>query len=78
MASNELASSKLDIIQEWFNQRNWQPFQFQKDCWQAYLNGESGLLNAPTGSGKTYAGNNTYLGLSLQTQVVLGVRAGPV
>ncbi|UZR94564.1 ligase-associated DNA damage response DEXH box helicase [Chondrinema litorale] len=55
MASNELTNSKLNLIQEWFKQRNWQPFQFQKDCWQAYLNGESGLLNAPTGSGKTYA-----------------------
>lgn len=33
----------------------WQPFGFQKETWRAYLTGKSGLLNAPTGSGKTYA-----------------------
>jgi ATP-dependent Lhr-like helicase len=28
---------------------------FQRQCWQAYLQGASGLLQVPTGSGKTYA-----------------------
>lgn len=28
---------------------------FQRQCWQAYLEGRSGLLQVPTGSGKTYA-----------------------
>jgi len=40
---------------QWFENRRWKAFQFQTDCWEAILNGESGLLNAPTGSGKTYA-----------------------
>jgi len=40
---------------EWFAAQGWQPFDFQLACWRAYLNQESGLLNAPTGSGKTYA-----------------------
>ncbi|MBV6643952.1 MAG: ligase-associated DNA damage response DEXH box helicase [Cyclobacteriaceae bacterium] len=40
---------------EWFESRGWTAFQFQLDCWNAYLDGKSGLLNAPTGSGKTYA-----------------------
>ncbi|MEQ9442829.1 MAG: ligase-associated DNA damage response DEXH box helicase [Cyclobacteriaceae bacterium] len=39
----------------WFQQQGWSPFPFQQEVWEAYLNGESGLLNAPTGSGKTYA-----------------------
>ena len=30
-------------------------FPFQKNTWEAYLNGQSGLVNAPTGSGKTYS-----------------------
>ena len=28
---------------------------FQRQCWRAYLAGESGLLQVPTGAGKTYA-----------------------
>ena len=39
----------------WFAQRGWTPFRFQTDTWRAYLDGESGLVNAPTGSGKTYS-----------------------
>jgi len=39
----------------WFNVKNWQPFDFQLDCWEAVAAGKSGLLNAPTGFGKTYA-----------------------
>ncbi|MBR9860822.1 ligase-associated DNA damage response DEXH box helicase [bacterium] len=30
-------------------------FQFQKDCLEAYVKGKNGLLNAPTGMGKTFA-----------------------
>lgn len=40
---------------EWMQQLGWLPQPFQQDCWLAYLQGENGLLNAPTGSGKTYA-----------------------
>lgn len=46
------------IIKEatsWFHSRGWKPFPFQKETWQALLEGRNGLLNAPTGSGKTYA-----------------------
>src|SRR5690606_39782105 len=37
----------------WFASRGWQPFPFQQDVWQAIGKGESGLLHATTGSGKT-------------------------
>jgi ATP-dependent Lhr-like helicase len=47
----------------WFNSKGWQAFDFQQQCWNAYLHGKSGLLNAPTGSGKTYA---IWLGCVLQ------------
>ena len=32
-----------------------QPFAFQRDVWDAIARGESGLVHATTGSGKTYA-----------------------
>ncbi len=43
------------IAIDWFQEQHWTPFKFQKDTWKAFLQGKNGLLNAPTGSGKTYA-----------------------
>ncbi len=39
----------------WFQENNWKPFPFQVEAWNKYLLGYSGLINAPTGSGKTYS-----------------------
>ncbi len=39
----------------WFKKNRWRPFPFQEETWSAYLAGESGLVHAPTGLGKTYA-----------------------
>jgi ATP-dependent helicase Lhr and Lhr-like helicase len=43
------------LAENWFREQGWKPFPFQKQTWTAYLQGKNGLLNAPTGSGKTYA-----------------------
>ena len=40
---------------DWFASRAWTPFQFQREAWNAYLAGESGLIHASTGTGKTLA-----------------------
>jgi ATP-dependent helicase Lhr and Lhr-like helicase len=40
---------------KWFYSQSWQPFDFQLQAWQAYASGFSGMVNAPTGSGKTYS-----------------------
>lgn len=45
----------LKLGKEWFSSRGWTPFDFQLETWQAYLSGQHGLVNAPTGSGKTYS-----------------------
>lgn len=44
-----------DFAKTWFSARDWKPFPFQKQVWAAVKNGESGLLHASTGAGKTYA-----------------------
>jgi ATP-dependent Lhr-like helicase len=43
------------IAEDYFQQQGWTAFPFQKQTWDAYISGKNGLLNAPTGSGKTYA-----------------------
>ncbi|OYQ37017.1 DNA ligase-associated DEXH box helicase [Flavobacterium cyanobacteriorum] len=45
----------FNIAHHWFEQQGWKPFSFQVQAWTAFLQGKNGLLNAPTGSGKTYA-----------------------
>ena len=45
----------LDCVGEWFRLHDWTPFPFQEEVWRAYLAGESGLIHAATGTGKTYA-----------------------
>ncbi len=39
----------------WFESMGWKPFPFQTEAWEAMLSGRSGLVNAPTGSGKTFS-----------------------
>jgi ATP-dependent Lhr-like helicase len=45
----------MDIAGKWFKYKKWKAFPFQKKAWQAMSENKSGLLNSPTGSGKTYA-----------------------
>ena len=45
----------FDVVHRWFADRGRQPFEYQLQTWRAYLAGESGLVHAPTGTGKTYA-----------------------
>lgn len=45
----------IEIGKNFFTRRGWQAFPFQEKAWQAYLEGCHGIINAPTGSGKTYS-----------------------
>ena len=49
------ALSPIEQVESWFASRDWTPFAFQRDVWDAYARGESGLIHAATGTGKTYA-----------------------
>lgn len=42
-------------LEEWFAARGWTAFAFQRQVWRAMVKGESGVLHATTGAGKTYA-----------------------
>jgi len=45
----------FSIISSWLDKKGWKPFAFQEETWQHILNDKSGLVNAPTGCGKTYS-----------------------
>ncbi len=45
----------LENAELWFASKGWTPLDFQRDVWRAYLDGESGLVHAATGTGKTLA-----------------------
>ena len=45
----------LTKLLDWFAAHGWTPFDFQRETWSRYLAGESGLIHAPTGVGKTLA-----------------------
>jgi ATP-dependent Lhr-like helicase len=51
------------IITEWMQAKDFQPFLFQEEAWQEIINAKSGLVNAPTGCGKTYS---VFLGALIQ------------
>lgn len=42
-------------LESLFAVRGWKPFAYQREVWDAYARGESGLVHAPTGTGKTWA-----------------------
>jgi ATP-dependent Lhr-like helicase len=42
-------------VEKWFAARQWRPFPFQTEVWEAYLGGASGLIHSATGTGKTIA-----------------------
>ena len=59
-----LHSSKgYKITTGWLAKKGYKPFYFQQQTWQHIINGESGLVNAPTGTGKTFS---VFLGAIIQ------------
>lgn len=56
-------SPGYNIILNWLKKNERTPFAFQQQSWQHIVNGDSGLVNAPTGCGKTYS---IFLGAIIQ------------
>ncbi|MEM9157494.1 MAG: DEAD/DEAH box helicase, partial [Verrucomicrobiota bacterium] len=42
-------------VERFFTKRSWKIAKFQRETWEAYEAGESGLVHAPTGTGKSLA-----------------------
>ncbi|GGH57732.1 ATP-dependent Lhr-like helicase [Filimonas zeae] len=51
------------VITEWLTRKGFTAFAFQEETWQHIAQGESGLVNAPTGFGKTFS---VFLGAVIQ------------
>src|SRR5512140_2650538 len=49
------AAAAVGRLETWFAANGWRAFEFQHEVWNAYLNGESGLVHSATGTGKTLA-----------------------
>jgi ATP-dependent Lhr-like helicase len=60
---------------DWFHRQNWKPLPYQEEAWSAFLDGKNGLVNAPTGSGKTYS---ILLPAILQNLDHSATRKGPI
>lgn len=48
-------NSDLQTGLKWFEAKGWRPFPFQLKAWEDFSDGFNGIVNAPTGSGKTYS-----------------------
>ncbi len=57
------SSTGFITISKWLQSKSLHPFSFQEETWQHIVNGQSGLVNAPTGCGKTYS---VFLGSVIQ------------
>ena len=51
------------VIKQWLDKQQRKPFAFQQQTWESIINHQSGLVNAPTGFGKTYS---VFLGAIIQ------------
>ena len=54
-ARREPLPADLAALRAWYRKRGWKPFPFQEEVWRRAAEGESGLVHAPTGTGKTLA-----------------------
>jgi ATP-dependent Lhr-like helicase len=53
----------FQVIHEWLSSKGYSAFAFQQETWQHILEHNSGLVNAPTGCGKTFS---VFLGSIIQ------------
>ena len=52
---NSKQNNLISKIKQFFFSNGWEPLPYQVESWKAFLNGENGIIQVPTGCGKTYA-----------------------
>ena len=68
------SATLLKPIRDWFTYKSWTPLTFQEKTWEAHLAGRSGLIQVPTGSGKTYAATMGPIARMLQSTSETGIQ----
>jgi ATP-dependent Lhr-like helicase len=64
LKSQSLHQTKgYQVIKEWLASKSFKAFEYQEQAWQHIILGRSGLVNAPTGTGKTFS---VFLGALIQ------------
>src|SRR5678809_834059 len=51
------------VVSKWLEGKGYKAFTYQEEAWQHIISGRSGLVNAPTGTGKTFS---VFLGSLIQ------------
>ena len=46
--------NSITYIKEFFNKNGWEPLPYQIESWEAYLNGENGIIQVPTAVSYTH------------------------
>ncbi len=65
--SHDDSDDSIAVLRAWCTTRGWEPFPFQEEVWRACAAGESGLVHAPTGTGKTLA---AWLGATARSRCI--------
>ena len=55
ITQNSKQNNLISKIKQFFFTNGWDPLPYQVKSWEAFLNGENGIIQVPTGCGKTYA-----------------------
>ena len=48
ITKNNKQNNLISKIKQFFSRNGWEPLPYQIETWEAFLNGESGIIQVPT------------------------------
>ena len=51
ITQNSKQNNLISKIKQFFYTNDWEPLPYQIESWEAFLNGENGIIQVPTGCG---------------------------